>query len=94
MTGEDFKRERKALGWTQQRVANLMGCAMRSVHRWEVGRVRVPRSVETIIALCKSKQEIRGAVDGLLNHLPAKDLDTIYAGRVFRALLEDDRNGI
>ncbi len=97
MTGKEFLRERKSLGWTQGKVAKVMGCAVRSVCRWETGEVRVPQALKTIIALRKAKQELRQTVDELLNDLAANHpaaLDTTHAGRVFRVLLEDDRNGI
>lgn len=97
MTGEEFLRERKALGWTQRRVAKLMGCTIRSVRRWEVGAVRVPKTAKTIIALHKAKRELRQATDGLLNNLANNypdALDSADAGRLFRVLLEDERNGI
>lgn len=51
MTGKEFLHERKSLGWTQGNVAKVMGCTIRSVRRWEKGEVRVPQSLETIIAL-------------------------------------------
>jgi transcriptional regulator with XRE-family HTH domain len=97
MTGKEFLRERKSLGWTQGKVAKVMGCAVRSVRRWETGEVRVPQALKTIIALRKAKQELCQAVDELLNDLAANHpaaLDTTHAGRVFRVLLEEDRNGI
>jgi len=97
MTGKEFLRERKSLGWTQGKVAKVMGCAVRSVRRWETGEVRVPQALKTIIALRKAKQELRQAVDELINDLAANHpaaLDTTHAGRVFRVLLEDDRNAI
>lgn len=97
MTGEEFLQERKSLGWTQGKVAKVTGCAIRSVRRWETGEVRVPQALRTIIASHKAKQALRQAVDELINDLAANHpatLDTTHAGRVFRVLLEDDRNGI
>ena len=97
MTGKEFLRERKSLGWTQGKVAKVVGCTIRSVRRWETGEVRIPQALKTIIVLHKAKQALRQAVDEMINDLAANHpatLDTTHAGRVFRVLLEDDRNGI
>ena len=63
MTGKEFLHERKSLGWTQGNVAKVMGCSVRSVRRWEKGEVRVPQSLETIIALRRDLERWRVRAD-------------------------------
>ena len=100
MTGKEFLHERKSLGWTQGKVAKVMGCAVRSVRRWEKGEVRVPQSLETIIALHREVERWRvraaalkaagDAIRGLLDITSDYNLDSEQAGRAYAALHDID----
>jgi len=46
VTKDEFKRLRKSAGHTQASIAKEMGVHLRTVTRWEIGEVVVPRVVE------------------------------------------------
>lgn len=46
MQSGEFKKLRKAAGHTQASIAREMGVHLRTVTRWEIGEVMVPRVVE------------------------------------------------
>ncbi len=46
MTKDEFKHLRTKAGHTQASLANEMGVHLRTVTRWEIGEVAVPRVVE------------------------------------------------
>jgi len=46
VTKDEFKKLRKSAGHTQASIAKEMGVHLRTVTRWEIGEVVVPRVVE------------------------------------------------
>ena len=46
MTKDEFKKLRKRAGHTQASIAKEMGVHSRTVTRWEIGEVVIPRVVE------------------------------------------------
>lgn len=46
MTGNELRRARVTLGWTQRELARYCGVDQASVSRWEADRARIPRLVE------------------------------------------------
>ena len=46
VTKDEFKRLRKRAGHTQASIAKEMGVHLRTVTRWEIGEVVIPRVVE------------------------------------------------
>lgn len=46
MTSDEFKNLRKAAGHTQATLAKEMGVHLRTVTRWEIGEIIIPRVVE------------------------------------------------
>ena len=49
ITGTEFCRLREAAGLTQADVADLIGCDIRSVKRWEAGKCRISDRVVAIL---------------------------------------------
>ena len=49
ITGTEFLRLREAAGLTQADVADLIGCDLRSVKRWEAGKSRISDRVLSIL---------------------------------------------
>jgi transcriptional regulator with XRE-family HTH domain len=61
MTGDDIRRERESLGLTQAELARLLGVAMNTVSRWEIGE-RIPhplvlKAVQSVLAEVKARAE-------------------------------------
>jgi len=46
VTKDEFKKLRKSAGHTQASIAKEMGVHLRTVTRWEIGEVVIPRVVE------------------------------------------------
>jgi DNA-binding XRE family transcriptional regulator len=46
VTKEEFKKLRAAAGHTQATLAKEMGVHLRTVTRWEIGEIIIPRVVE------------------------------------------------
>lgn len=46
MTPDEFKQRRKALGFTQQELAEMWGHDIRTIRRWEGGQTEIPTLVE------------------------------------------------
>ncbi len=46
VTKDEFKKLRKSAGHTQASIAKEMGVHIRTVTRWEIGEVVIPRVVE------------------------------------------------
>jgi DNA-binding transcriptional regulator YiaG len=60
VTGNDIRREREALGLTQGQLADLLGVALNTVSRWEIGQ-RTPhplaqKAIQTVFAEIRSKR--------------------------------------
>jgi len=60
VTGEGIKREREKLGMTQVDLAKLLGVAMNTVSRWEIGQ-RNPhpltlKAIRTVLAEVQAKK--------------------------------------
>ena len=51
MTSDNFKKLRASAGYTQASLAKEMGVHLRTVTRWEIGEVIIPRVVEAGLAL-------------------------------------------
>ncbi len=62
VTKDDFKTLRKRAGHTQASIAKEMGVHIRTVTRWEIGEVVIPRVVELAIRYIadKAKKKRRG----------------------------------
>jgi transcriptional regulator with XRE-family HTH domain len=59
-TGNDIRQKREELGLTQAELASLLGVAMNTVSRWEIGE-RIPhplvlKAIETVFAEAKKKK--------------------------------------
>ena len=64
VTGEDIRREREKLGITQVELAKLLGVAMNTVSRWEIGQ-RIPhpltlKAIQTVLAEVKAEKTKAG----------------------------------
>ena len=64
VTGEDIRREREKLGITQDELAKLLGVAMNTVSRWEIGQ-RTPhpltlKAIQTVLAEVKANMAKAG----------------------------------
>ena len=69
MTGEDIRREREELGLTQGELADLLGVALDTVSRWEIGQ-RIPhplvrRAIQTVFAEVRNKAKAKKRSRGL-----------------------------
>jgi transcriptional regulator with XRE-family HTH domain len=58
MDSEDLKRRRKALGLTQEQLAQALGVTRQSVYLWETG-TRLPAGRLLDLAMRGLEQEIR-----------------------------------
>ncbi len=91
MTSDDFKKLRKAAGYTQATLAKEMGVHLRTVTRWEIGEIIIPRVVELAlryIADHKKKSRISKLPQGKLT--PQDEIDLAEAKA---ALLEAKKTG-
>jgi len=55
VTKDEFKKLRKRAGHTQASIAKEMGVHSRTVTRWEIGEVVVPRVVELALRYIAQK---------------------------------------
>jgi DNA-binding transcriptional regulator YiaG len=60
MTAEDIRREREKLGLTQGELAKLLGVALNTVSRWEIG-TRTPhpvvlKAIQTVFAEVRDRR--------------------------------------
>ena len=62
MTKDEFKKLRKRAGHTQASIAKEMGVHIRTVTRWEIGEIVIPKVVELAIRYIadKAKKKRRG----------------------------------
>lgn len=64
VTGEDIRREREDLGLTQGELAELLGVALNTVSRWEIGQRNphplVQKAIQTVLAEVRSKRAKAG----------------------------------
>ncbi len=62
VTKDEFKRFRKSAGHTQASLSREMGIHIRTVTRWEIGEVVIPRVVELALLYIadKAKKKRRG----------------------------------
>ena len=51
MTGEQVRRTRKRMGFTQAELAERMGTTRVTVARWEIGLVPVPKMAAILLRL-------------------------------------------
>jgi len=60
VTGDDIRRVRESLGLTQGQLADLLGVALNTVSRWEIGRrtphTLVQKAIQTVFAEVRSKK--------------------------------------
>ncbi len=49
MTKSEFKKLRGSIGYSQARLSKEMGVSIRTISRWEIGEVKIPRVVEIAI---------------------------------------------
>ena len=55
MTHSEFKEIRKKMKMTQQQMANFLGKYIRTIQRYEEGKVKIPLIVEKILMFIKEK---------------------------------------
>jgi len=62
VTKDEFKKLRKSAGHTQASLSREMGIHIRTVTRWEIGEVDVPRVVELALLYIadKAKKKRKG----------------------------------
>ena len=66
MTPDEFRTARKALGYTQQSLADLLGVDARSVRRWEAGERELnPTACRVLIWLRDGKLRLETEATGL-----------------------------
>jgi transcriptional regulator with XRE-family HTH domain len=58
MSGDDFRNIRKAMGLTQQGLAELMAVTQATISRWESGEMKIDMRTATTL---RSLQAIRAA---------------------------------
>jgi len=51
MAGHQIKSLRKRLGWTQAKLAEVLGCTHRTIRNWESGRHTVPRAAVVLMRM-------------------------------------------
>ncbi len=61
MTKDEFKKLRKRAGHTQASIAKEMGVHIRTVTRWELGEVVIPRVVEIAVRAIVDTKKQKGA---------------------------------
>ena len=57
MKGRTLKRHRKSLGWTQERLGEVLGVHMESISRWERNAQAVPKVVALAVELLEREKE-------------------------------------
>jgi len=62
VTKDEFKRLRKSAGYTQASLSMEMGIHIRTVTRWEIGEVDVPRVVELALRYIADRAKGKGDV--------------------------------
>jgi len=55
VTKDEFKKLRQRAGHTQASIAKEMGVHLRTVTRWEIGEIEVPRVVELALRYIAQK---------------------------------------
>ncbi len=60
VTKDEFKRLRKSAGYTQASLSMEMGIHIRTVTRWEIGEVDVPRVVELALRYIADRAKGKG----------------------------------
>ena len=60
MTKDEFKKLRKRAGHTQASIAKEMGVHLRTVTRWEIGEVVIPRVVELALRYIAERPKKKG----------------------------------
>jgi len=60
VTKDEFKRLRKRASHTQASIAKEMGVHLRTVTRWEIGEVVIPRVVELAIRYIAERPKKKG----------------------------------
>ncbi len=60
VTKDEFKRLRKSAGHTQASLSREMGVHLRTVTRWEIGEVDVPRVVELALRYIADRIKKKG----------------------------------
>ena len=61
VTKDEFKKLRKRAGHTQASIAKEMGVHIRTVTRWELGEVVIPRVVEIAVRAIVDTKKKKGA---------------------------------
>jgi transcriptional regulator with XRE-family HTH domain len=59
VTKDEFKKLRKSAGHTQASLAKEMGVHLRTVTRWEIGEVAVPRAIELALRFIAERAKHR-----------------------------------
>jgi len=49
VTKSEFKKLRESIGYSQARLSKEMDVTIRTISRWEIGKIRIPRVVEIAI---------------------------------------------
>lgn len=57
VTKDEFKKLRKSAGHTQASLAREMGVHLRTVTRWEIGEIIVPKVVELALRYIAEKSK-------------------------------------
>lgn len=64
VTKEEFKRLRLSAGYTQGKLAKEMGVHLRTLTRWELGEVKIPRVAELALRFIMQKAKKKGEKHG------------------------------
>lgn len=57
MTAADLKHSLKTLGWSQTRLAEVLGVTNKTVSEWATGKTAVPKHVDAYLDLALKVQE-------------------------------------
>ncbi|MFN3624424.1 MAG: helix-turn-helix domain-containing protein [Hyphomicrobium sp.] len=65
MTPEEFRAAIADLGYSQERIAELVGSSGRTGQKWALGETRIPNAVIILLHLFKTFPKALAAVEGM-----------------------------
>lgn len=65
MTPDEYREALAAIGYSQQRFAELVGASGRTGQKWALGEARIPNAVVILLRLFEAHPKTLAAVEGM-----------------------------